>query len=71
MSDDPMADFLAREKAALGSSFLASSEVPGANEVGEDADFFNNPSSSAPPAPAASGGFDDFGKSSPPLSHLP
>lgn len=51
MSDDPMADFLAREKAALG----------------EDADFFNNPGSSAPaPAQAQGGGFDDF--ESPPKS---
>lgn len=35
----------------------------GADELGEDADFFNNPNpSSSAPAPAQGGGFDDFGK---------
>lgn len=38
MSDDPMADFLAREKAALG----------------DDADFFANPT------PSAASGIDAF-----------
>ena len=35
----------------------------GADELGEDADFFNNPNpSSSAPAPAQGGGFDDFGR---------
>lgn len=56
MSDDPMADFLAREKAALGQLY---SKNPSCELMtGDDAALFAG--GSAPSAPSGLEGFEDF-----------
>lgn len=56
MSDDPMADFLAREKAALGQ--LSSKNPSCELTTGDDAALFAG--GSAPSAPSGLEGFEDF-----------
>lgn len=61
MSDDPTADFLAREKAMLGELPLPYPREKELIQTGDDADLFS--SGQAPSAPSGISDFPDFGMS--------